>query len=114
MTAADLIHRANAAGVNLRLDDSGDLKASGRRDAIQELLPDLRAHKGEIAQLLAKSRVTVEALTAAMRVSDLYGDDEAAREEMRRDVLATPSNLIPDLLDHLQAQVQSPRLSIKR
>jgi len=106
LTAADLIHRANAAGVQLRLDDSGELKASGHRDAIEGLLPDLKAHKAEIAQLLAESRVTLEALTAAMKLCDFYADGESAREQMKRDVLETPPHLMPDLRDHLRGRVE--------
>lgn len=45
-----------------------------------------------------------EALIAvALRVCDLYGDNEAAREEMRLDVLATEPHLMPDLLEYLRA-----------
>jgi hypothetical protein len=42
-------------------------------------------------------------LDAAMRVCDLYGDGEVARADMRADVLATPSHLQPDLLDHFES-----------
>lgn len=104
MSAVELIHRANAAGVELRLDAAGGLKAAGDRQAIERLLPDLRAHKAEIARLLQDSQITVRALAAAMLICDRHGDDAAAREAMRQDVMQTPSHLMHDLLDHLMSQ----------
>ncbi len=104
MSAAQLIHRANAAGIELRLDEAGSLRAAGDRQAIERLLPDLRAHKAEIARLLLDSQITVRALVAAMLICDRHRDDAAAREAMRLDVMSTPANLMLDLLEHLTAQ----------
>jgi hypothetical protein len=39
-------------------------------------------------------------IAAAMKVCDRHNDGEAAREEMRQDVLGTPPHLQQDLLDH--------------
>ena len=46
------------------------------------------------------SRLTAELLAAAMHRCDSFNDDEAAREEMRRDCMALPSRLQGDLLEH--------------
>ena len=47
-------------------------------------------------------------MAEGMRICDCYGDNEAAREEMRRDILATPDHLKPDLLEHFQSQRPTP------
>ena len=39
---------------------------------------------------------------AAMRACDHWNDTPAAREEMRRDCLATPADLRSDLIDHFR------------
>ena len=60
-------------------------------------------HKAELIEYLRQaSRITSQALTAAMSACDQWGDSPAAREQMRRDVLATPPHLMADLLEHLQ------------
>lgn len=41
-----------------------------------------------------------ELLAAAMRACDTHGDGEAAREQMRQDVLDTPPELRQELLAH--------------
>lgn len=45
-------------------------------------------------------RITDDLLRAAMRRCDQFGDDEAAREQMRRDCLALPVDLQAELLAH--------------
>ncbi len=106
MTPAHLILRANARGVRLSLDGSGAVMASGPRPAIDGLLPILRPHREAIGRFLAESRLTAEALTAAAAVCDLHGDTDEARDDMARDVLNTPENLLPDLIEHLQQVVK--------
>lgn len=44
--------------------------------------------------------VLVELLNEAMRVCDLWRDSQAARDQMRREVLETPPHLRPDLREH--------------
>ncbi len=109
MTPAHLILRANARGVRLSLDESGAVMASGPRPAIEGLLPILRPHREAIGQFLAESRLTAEALTAAAAVCDLHGDSDEARDDMARDVLNTPEDLLPDLIEHLKQVAQSAR-----
>jgi hypothetical protein len=46
------------------------------------------------------ARLNVDLLAAAMRACDHHRDGGAAREQMRRDCLATPLHLRADLIDH--------------
>lgn len=100
MTAATLLRDVLDAGLELRLD--GDvLKLAGDANAVQAWAPRLRPFKAElIAWLLESSQLTHELLRAVMRCCDHHGDDAAARDQMRDDVLAMPPHLRADLLDH--------------
>lgn len=61
------------------------------------------AHKTELIELLLESsRITHELMQAAMRACDAHGDGPEAREAMRADVLGTPPELRPGLLDHFR------------
>lgn len=53
MTASALLKRAAESGVVLYLD-GGALKARGCREAVDILAPELRAHKVELLELLAR------------------------------------------------------------
>ena len=55
------------------------------------------------------SPLMAAALQAARLVCDDYGDSPAAREDMKRDVLATPSELLVDLA-HALADARVGRL----
>ena len=57
MSAHDLIQRAADSGVELYLDGE-TLKARGSRQAVENISPELRAHKVEIVALLASARMT--------------------------------------------------------
>ena len=55
-------------------------------------------------------RLTARLLAAAVRCCDFHGDDDAASEEMRVAVLATPHALRADLLRHLNSTYpETPR-----
>lgn len=56
-----------------------------------------------------KALVTTRLLIAAMQVCDHHGDNKAAREAMRRDCLATPDDLKPDLLECLRFTRPQPK-----
>jgi len=58
---------------------------------------------------LTARRLSKELIAAAMLVCDYYGDNDSKREAMRRECLAVPSHLKPDLLEHLQSVMQSSR-----
>lgn len=49
------------------------------------------------------SPTTATLLDAAAQACDHWGDDMAARDQMRRDIEATPPHLRQDLLEHLKA-----------
>lgn len=88
-------------GFHVSLTRDNGLKVSPSSTLPPNLRELLRANKTEIVKLLTECRATTATLIeAAMRVCDHYGDSEAAREDMRQDVLATPPHLQQDLLDH--------------
>jgi hypothetical protein len=102
MSAALLVRRAANAGVTLRIDDSGTLKAAGTSETLREWSPLLRENKAELLQFLQDAHdSTAQLVEAAMRCCDHWQDSPAAREQMRQDVIGTPPHLRADLLQHL-------------
>lgn len=96
---ADLIECGIEPGVTP--DKTGIVVPAGKltqaqRDAVLGHKPAL------IACILESSRVTARLLDAAMRRCDEFNDNDAAREQMRQDVLSTPLHLRADLLDHFR------------
>jgi hypothetical protein len=59
MTAEEIIRRAAADRVIVRVSDNGKLKAKGENDAIGRWLPLLRQHKAEITKLIMKGQGVV-------------------------------------------------------
>jgi len=53
MTAAAIIERARADGVTLALDPAGKLRATGEPTAVARWLPEVRASKGALVNLLS-------------------------------------------------------------
>ncbi len=53
-----------------------------------------------IERIRESARVTSKLLVAAMQACDAHRDDQAARQVMRDDVLATPPELRVELLEH--------------
>lgn len=105
--AAQLLRKAHAAGVAVRLTPDG-LKAFGSEAAVAPLVDELRAHKPELIDFIQQAHeTTATLLTLAMQVCDSYGDGPEAREAMRRDCLATPIHLRQDLTEHLQSVTSS-------
>ena len=85
--------------VSLTADDS--LKVSPSSTLHPSLKELIRANKVGIVALLVEARNTTSWLIdAAMQVCDQHNDSEAAREEMRQDILGTPPHLQQDLLDY--------------
>ena len=103
MTAASILEVLWAQGFSVSLVDNDRLAvspASTLHDTQRELL---RANKAEIVALLRDAKATTDALVkAAMRACDHWGDTTAARQEMRRECLATPLHLQADLLNHFK------------
>ena len=101
MSAFSIIQDLTVQGVRLKLsaDALNLVVPAGSLSADQRAL--VLSHKAEILELLHDARQTTAALiAAAMRVCDQHGDNEAAREEMRQDILGTPPHLQMDLLRH--------------
>lgn len=102
MSTDELLRDALDAGLEFRLDGAV-IRIAGDADAVEAWAPRLRPHKAELIERLRESsRLTHELLMAAMRACDAHGDGPAAREQMRRDCLATPPELRADLLGNLQ------------
>jgi hypothetical protein len=55
-----------------------------------------------VSNLIDAQTLTADLLYFAMRVCDRHGDGPEAREEMTAAVLATPTDLQPDLLAHFK------------
>lgn len=101
MTARSLLRSLWEFGIDVELTDDGQhIKVPANT-----LTPDQRAQvialKPElIVHLVEASTVAARLMVAAMRVCDRHGDSEAARADMRSDILATPPHHRRDLLDH--------------
>lgn len=103
MNADALLQELLQAGIEPGLTPDGEhiTVPAGRltdsqRAAIRQLKSEL------IERLQESARLTTELLAAAMRAADHHGDDAAAREQWKQDVLATPQHLRADLLAHFR------------
>ncbi len=90
-SAAAVLRELASAGISPMLtpDGTGIAVPAGRLTDTQRAT--ILMHKGALLACL-------RTIAAAMRACDAHGDDEAAREAMRADVLATPPELRDDLL----------------
>lgn len=108
--AAQLLRKAHAVGVQVRLTPDG-LKAFGDQAAIAPLVDELRAHKPELTAFIQQAhQTTATLLELAMQVCDAWADGEQAREAMRRDCLETPLHLRQDLIEHFQNQTKQKEI----
>jgi hypothetical protein len=103
MDAKTILKRLAADEIVLSLCDDGVLRAwpAGHlqdehralirlnRDALHDFIVDAHALTGEIVE-------------AAMAACEEWGDSEAAREQMRNDILETPAHDKADLLDYFK------------
>lgn len=69
-------------------------------DYLQRPVPNSTDAANEVFDPLLVRKLQGEILRLAMRVCDSYNDLDAAREEMRLQVLETPPHLLADLLEH--------------
>ena len=111
MTATAILTDLMRAGIEVRLKDATHLAVPAG-----SLTPEQRAlllsHRDELIAYLIDARNTTAALiNAAMQTCDVHGDSESARQQMRRDVEATPPHLRADLLDHLTSQYPRKKIS---
>lgn len=103
MTADAILADLLACGITpaVTADGAGIVVPAGRLTGAQRAA--VRDHKPELIERIREAaRLTTELLEAAMRACDAHGDDSAAREQMRQDVMDTPPNLRADLLDHFR------------
>lgn len=100
MTAAAILTDLMRAGIEVRLKDDTHLAVpAGSLTPEQRTL--LVSHRDELIAYLVDARNTTAALIdAAMRACDAHGDSDSARQQMHRDVEATPPSLRGDLLQH--------------
>ena len=104
MDALTVYRRLHDAGVSISAD-GGKLLAGPATRLTDDLRDLIRAHKPALVGLLTDAHeTTASLLVAAMRVCDWHGDGEAAREQMRRDCMATPPHLQADLLNHFRGK----------
>lgn len=101
MTPGLIFRNLHIAGIYVRAED-GKLLVSPMSLLTSEDRQLLQDHKPELIDFL-QSMTLVELLEAADRVCGYYGDGAQARADMRADVLATPSHLQADLLDHFNS-----------
>lgn len=101
MTPAAILEVLWAQGFTVNLVDGDRLAVSPASTLHDSQRALLRENKAAIVALLTESQAITKALLkAAARRCDYFGDGPAAREQMRRDCLATPLHLHADLLDH--------------
>ena len=104
MSAVTLIRQAISAGVTLRIDEGGTLKAAGPSETLREWSPHQREHKAELLEFLQDAHATTAQLVeAAMRCCDKHGDGPEAREEMKLQCLEIPPHLRGDLLHYFNS-----------
>lgn len=102
MTAAALLRRANEAGVVVRVVD-GKVKARGNPDAISRFVPELRAHRAELMELLDDTRESwMRLIAAATRACDFHGDDASSRERMFSECAELSPKLWDELRQHFE------------
>jgi len=97
------IHAATAIATAMQ---QGRKESATQADSGEKLRVAFASTRNTQQGALTAHRMAKELIAAAMKVCDRHGDNQAAREEMRRDVLATPPHLRQDLLDHLRGRVE--------
>lgn len=92
MSAAHIIQTLAAAGIDLDLSADGKLTAPAG-SLSNEMRQAIKAHRGEIIDLLARAKWrTKQLIEAAMLACDYWQDGDAARSQMQQQCLeATPA-----------------------
>jgi hypothetical protein len=105
MQAIDLYQTLLDAGMTARAND-GQLLIGPDELLTEDLRAAIKDGKPALLALLQGQGLDLELqdlIDAAMRVCDIYGDGEQAREDMRADCLNTPLHLRADLLGHFNS-----------
>lgn len=103
MTARAILAGLLAHGIELQCTPDGKNLVVPAGCLTPQQRAQVLAHKPELIRLVLEAdQLTRQLLQAAMRVCDHWGDNPAARKQMRQDCLSTPPHLRPDLLAHLR------------
>ena len=104
MSPQAILSTLSAHHVSVRLAPDGQNLVVPKAQLTPELRSLIVDHKPDLVEFLRAARATAaEVVDAAMLACDYWGDRPAAREQMRRDVEATPEHLRADLLEHFRA-----------
>ena len=103
MTARAILAGLLAHGIELECTPDGRNLVVPAGCLTPQQRAQVLAHKLELIRLVLEAKHTTrQLLHAAMRACDHWGDSPAAREQMHRDCLNTPSHLRADLLAHFK------------
>lgn len=99
MTARAILAGLLAHGIELECTPDGRNLVVPAGYLTPQQRAQVLAHKPELIRLVLEAKHTTrQLLHAAMRACDHWGDNQAAREQMRQDCLNTPPHLRADLL----------------
>jgi hypothetical protein len=89
VTAEDLLHEIQSAGIRLVLTDRGTIKAAGDDATLDKWTPVMRSRKPELIDLL---RLWAELESAVQACCDARGDDEKNRLALLADCRQEPAD----------------------
>lgn len=103
MTARAILAGLLAHGIELECTPDGRNLVVPAGCLTPQQRAQVLAHKPELIRLVLESnQLTRQLLQAAMHACRHWGDNQAAREQMRQDCLNTPPHLRADLLAHFK------------
>lgn len=103
MDAKTILKRLAADGIVLSLCDDGVLRAWPAGHLQDEHRAMIRSNRDALHDFIVDAHaLTSEIVEAAMTACEEWGDSEAAREQMRQDILSTPAQDKADLLDYFK------------
>ena len=106
MTPADVLQALHAASVSVRVYE-GRLQVYPAERLTDSLRVALRGQRAGLLALLAQiDQITAELLEAAVRICDLYGENDRGQADMQADCLTTPAHLRADLLDYFGSVIR--------
>lgn len=107
MTARAILAGLLAHGIELQCTPDGKNLVVPAGCLSPQQRAQVLAHKSELIRLVLEAdQITRQLLQAAMHACRHWGDNQAAREQMRQDCISTPPHLRPDLLAHLRTTYQ--------
>lgn len=107
MTPTALLAELWSNGVSITLADDGVNLVAPAGCLTPAQREFIKANKPALIEFLMQASATTDAvIAAAMHRCDQFNDNEAAREQMRLDVLTVPPHQQADMLEHFQ---QAPK-----